>query len=176
MPSARTHQFGLRRISRAFRLYSAQHCSPFFCRAIVRLTAHIKVRSFAKSGGEIWRQEWRNPLRTDLPVNDPTNFFQTLWLRPTGESDVFYVDKLDTGFLLWTPTIKAYRRVPSGPSALVWEQASQPSLEAMRSVMAATDFFDQLASLLAQESSKNPTTLKLRPENVVFVKSIGLSL
>lgn len=145
-------------------------------RAIVRLTAHIKIRSFAKSIGDAWRHEWRNPLSVDLPITNPNNFLQTLWELPTSDGEVFYVDKLDSGFLTWAPTIKVYRRVAEGSSALVWEQASQPLLEAMRAVMSQDDFFVQLTALFAQESSKNPTTLKVRPEHVLFVKSIGWSI
>lgn len=142
-------------------------------RAIVKLTAHIKIRSFSKSAGDFWRHEWRNPLSVDLPIANPENFLQTLWKSPSSEGEVFYVDKLNSGFLTWAPTIKAYRRVAEGSSALVWEQASQPLLDAMRTVMSKDDFFVQLTALFAQESTKNPPTLKVRAEHVLFVKSIG---
>lgn len=138
----------------------------------MRLTVHIKIRSYAVSTDDMWRHEWRSPLSAELPI-EPENFLNTLWQSPSSEGEVFYVDKLDSGFLTWTPTIKAYRKVDAGSSALTWEEASQPLLEAMRGVISQDGFFDQLAALFAQESAKNPTVLKIRAEHVVFVKSIG---
>ena len=120
----------------------------------------------------MWRHEWRSPLCAELPI-DPANVLNTLWQPPSSEGEVFYVDKLDSGFLTWAPTIKAYRKVEAGASALTWEEASQPLLEAMRGVISQDDFFKQLAALFAQESAKNPSVLKIRAEHVVFVKSIG---
>lgn len=138
----------------------------------MKLTAHIKVRTFATRGEDVWRDEWHNPQQVDLPVTDPVNFLQTLWNTSKSEN-VVYVDKLNTGFLTWAPTVKAYRRVGPGSSAFTWEARSQPALDAMRRVMTHESFFEQLATLSSQESSKNPSNLKLRPENTAFIKSLG---
>ncbi len=47
-------------------------------RAIVRLTAHIKIRTYSQSSDELWLDEWRSPLCVDLPVTDPTSLLRTL--------------------------------------------------------------------------------------------------
>ncbi|KAF7789210.1 hypothetical protein EIP86_000151 [Pleurotus ostreatoroseus] len=141
----------------------------------IRTAAHkLKsiIRSYARTADDMWRHEWRSPLCAELPI-DPANVLNTLWQPPSSEGEVFYVDKLDSGFLTWAPTIKAYRKVEAGASALTWEEASQPLLEAMRGVISQDDFFKQLAALFAQESAKNPSVLKIRAEHVVFVKSIA---
>lgn len=159
-----------------------RYTSPFLagyscaCRAIIKLTSHIKIRTYAKSSDELWFDEWRNPLRVDVAVGDPSTFTDRLRAPiQDGDPESFYVDKLGTGFLAWTSRVKAYRPVGSGESPFTWESASQPLLQAMREVVTSGTFFSQLATLLGQESSKNPTTLKMRSENVTFMKSLGAS-
>lgn len=93
-------------------------------------------------------------------------------LNPPFYSDL-RVDKFETGFLIWSPTVKAYQAVPEGPSAFQWEEASRPILSAMSEVMDQDNFFTVLALLWGQESMKNSTTPELRAENVTFMKSIG---
>ena len=142
-------------------------------RAIVKLTSHIKVRTYAKTSDEMWLDEWRSPLRVDVAVTDGAAFEASLRDPVRHEDPNFcYVDKLETGFLVWQTTVKGYRPVGPGPSAFSWEPASQPVLQAMREVITDETFFKQLATLLGQESSKNPATLKLRAENTSFIKSL----
>lgn len=138
------------------------------------MTSHIKVRTYSKSGEELWLDEWRNPLSVDIPVQDASTFSSRL-RQPVKHDDPesFYVDKLGTGFLVWSDKVKAYRPVGPGDSPFTWESSSQELLHALRDVVTGQTYFTQLAMLLAQESSKNPTTLKLRSENVTFVKSLG---
>ena len=147
-----------------------------FCRAIIKLTSHVKIRTYSKSNTELWLDEWRNPLSLQVPVQDPSTFMAKL-REPVNpdDPDAYYVHKLGTGFLVWSKTVKAYRPVGSGDSPFTWEEASQPALQAMKEFVTSKTFFSQLAVLFGQESSKNPTTLKLRTENVVFIKSLGMS-
>ncbi len=144
-------------------------------RAIVKITSHIKIRTYAKSTEEIWLDEWHSPLKIDLPIQDPSGFAEGI-RKPFTDPDAvpFYVDKLNTGFLAWTPVVKAYQQVGHGPSAITWEAASQPALQAMREVVLDGKFFGQLIDLLGEESNKNPSTLKLRPENVNLMKSLSM--
>ena len=121
----------------------------------------------------MWRDEWRSPLHVDLPVGNPDDFLPNLWRSGESPTGTVYVDKLETGFLTWTDTVKAYRKVGPGPSAFSWDARSRPALDAIRSVMGRDNFFGQLITLLSQESAKNPATLKLRPEIVAVVKSLG---
>lgn len=140
------------------------------------MTSHIKIRTYSRSGEELWLDEWRNPLRVDVPVQGALTFSEQL-KQPVKHdgSESFYVDKLNTGFLAWSDTIRACRPVGPGESPFVWESASQDLLRVVRDVATSPAYFAQLALLLAQESNKNPTTLKLRSENVTLVKSLGTS-
>ena len=45
-------------------------------RAVVKVCAHIKIRSFSKSSEQLWLDEWENPLRRDIPVGDPAEFLR----------------------------------------------------------------------------------------------------
>ncbi|GJE87739.1 proteasome-substrate-size regulator, mid region domain-containing protein [Phanerochaete sordida] len=143
-------------------------------KAIVKLTSHIKIRTYAKTSDELWLDEWRSPLRIDVTIGDGPAFEASL-RDPVRLDDPnsYYVDKLETGFLVWQPTVKGYRPVGPGPSPFSWEPASQPLLQAMREVITGETFFAQLTTLLGQESSKNPTTLKLRADNTAFIKSLA---
>lgn len=140
------------------------------------MTSHIKIRTYSQSAEELWLDEWKNPLRVDVSIQDTTAFPSQL-RQPVRYDDTesFYVDKLNTGFLVWSDKVKAYRPVGPGESPFVWEKSSQELLDAVRGVVISDTYFTQLSALLAQESSKNPTTLKLRSENVTFVKSLGMS-
>ena len=163
-------------------------------RAVVKVCAHVKIRTFSKSSEQLWLDEWENPLRRDIPVRDPEEFLrrhgqpgyppeQQGCVSCCGDDGLFAhvlicsdlrVDKFETGFLVWTPTVKGYQAVPAGPSAFSWEEASIPILRAMSEVMDQDNFFTVLALLWGQESMKNSTTPELRAENVTFMKSIGM--
>ena len=141
----------------------------------MKITWHVKCRTFSNSNDELWLEEWRNPLTVDVSVKDPAQFLQKLTL-PIGQADNdFYVDKLTTGFLVWAPSVKAYRLPPAKHQAIQWESASQPALQAIREVFSAEGYFSQLARLFGQESNKESNRLTLRPENAIFIKSIGTS-
>ena len=85
----------------------------------------------------------------------------------------FYVDKLNTGFLSWQPTIKAYKAVTtSDQPAIQWEAGSIPLLQAIGEVMNSSEYFTKLALLLGQEAGRNPSSLELRADHIVFMKSI----
>lgn len=45
-------------------------------RAVNRICAHIKIRTFSKSNEQLWLDEWENPLRRDIPVDDPAEFIR----------------------------------------------------------------------------------------------------
>lgn len=110
----------------------------------------------------------------DVTVGDASTFFTRLREPVRLDDPSFsYIDKLATGFLVWRDSVKGYRPVGSNDLPFAWEATSQPLLQAMREVVAGGSFFSQLAVLLGQESSKNPTTLKLRSDNTTFVKSLG---
>ncbi|KAJ2996608.1 hypothetical protein NUW54_g7221 [Trametes sanguinea] len=144
-------------------------------KAVVKVCAHIKIRTFSKTSDQLWLDEWQNPLRVDIPVTDPEVFLKQHGQPgyPAGQEGELRVDKIETGFLLWTPAVKGYRAVPPGSSAFSWEDSSRPILHAMSEVMGQDNFFTVLALLWGQESMKNSTTPELRAENVTFMKSIA---
>lgn len=180
----------------AFAMRRRFYTKDMIHRAVVKVCAHIKIRTFSSSAEQLWLDEWENPLRREIPINDPAEFLQQHGQPgyPPGQEGCVHiisvlislmfksicrdlrVDKFETGFLLWTPTVKGYQAVPAGPSAFAWEEASRPILQAMSEVMDKDNFFTVLALLWGQESMKNSTTPELRAENVTFMKSIGRQL
>jgi proteasome activator subunit 4 len=84
-----------------------------------------------------------------------------------------YVDKIKTGFLLWTPTVKGYKAVQGNAPAVSWELPSQPSLRAISELMLKDDYFQKLATLWSQESGKSGGNVDLRGDNVAFIKTLG---
>ncbi|KAL4243149.1 BLM10 family protein [Abortiporus biennis] len=143
-------------------------------KAIVKITAHVKIRTYSKSSDDLWLDEWRSPLRQDITVNDPQQFLARVCNPDVeqGTSRQVYVDKLETGFLLWSPVVKGYLSV-TDDFPFEWESTSQSVLSAIRDVIQSEDFFLKLTLLYGQESNKSSSTLELRPENVMFVKSIA---
>ncbi|TCD70651.1 hypothetical protein EIP91_002372 [Steccherinum ochraceum] len=141
-------------------------------KAVVRLTALVKIRTYSKSSDDLWLDEWKSPLRRDIPALDSPESYAKL-IRPAGPSEEpIYVDKLTSGFLAWGPTIKTYTAVAS-ESLLHWEEESQPALRAIKESLGSGEFYSKLSSLLGQESSRNPTVLELRGEHVMFMKSLA---
>jgi proteasome activator subunit 4 len=94
----------------------------------------------------------------------------------TSKCRAFYVDKPYSGFLTWATQTKAYIPVPSGDPPISWESKSKEALDAIGGVIAEPDYFEKLMALWGQESSRNMTSPELRPDNVVFIKSIGNNL
>ncbi|KAI0961210.1 hypothetical protein AcV7_000369 [Taiwanofungus camphoratus] len=141
-------------------------------KAVIKLLCHVKMRTFSKSSEELWLDEWANPLQIEVQILDPSRFMQSLEnLRHDDQSD-FYVDKIETGFVVWPQTIKAYRAV-NECSPFSWEVPSRPALHAMSRVFSENNFFSTLALLWGQESSRNSITPELRPDNINFMKSLA---
>ncbi|KAI0094551.1 ARM repeat-containing protein [Irpex rosettiformis] len=167
-------------VSASLAKFFADHCtSPHSSirstahKAIVKITWHIKCRTFSKNSEDLWREEWKNPLAIDVLVKEPAVFLQQI-TTPIGRVDNnFYVDKLSTGFLVWAPSVKAYRLPPTKQPAVQWEDVSQPALQAIQEVFSADGYFSQLAQLFGQESNKESNRLTLRSENAIFIKSIA---
>lgn len=83
-----------------------------------------------------------------------------------------YIDKIRTGFLAWTPSIKAYSIIKH-PSDVVWEANSQECLRVIVENVTSNDYFKKLSLLWSQESSKTSGKLDLRSENMAYIKSLG---
>lgn len=46
--------------------------------ALIKLTAFIKIRTYAKSGEELWLEEWSNPLEKQIPISSSSSFLASL--------------------------------------------------------------------------------------------------
>ncbi|KAJ7071512.1 hypothetical protein C8F01DRAFT_1110832 [Mycena amicta] len=135
--------------------------------ALVKMMGFIKMRSYSKSVEELWMDEWKHPLERTIPVADPTVFMDSL-----SSIDQPYVDKLQTGFILWNASVKGYAPVVGNTPAMSWEQESLPSLQAVSEIVSTGDYFQKLSVLWGQESAKSGT-VELRADNVVFIKTLA---
>ncbi|KAL6304169.1 ARM repeat-containing protein [Sparassis latifolia] len=144
-------------------------------KGVTKIACHIKMRTFSKTSEELWLNEWTNPLKTHVTISDPSQSLQTIQQLTYARDDngELYVDKIKSGFILWSPCVKAYRAVPQDESPFFWESTSTPALDAMKSAMQEDDFFTTLASLWGQESAKIGGSPEMRTDNVTFVKSLA---
>ncbi|KAG6820769.1 hypothetical protein H0H93_012033 [Arthromyces matolae] len=133
----------------------------------IRLTAQ---KTYSASREELWFDEWRNPLSHDIEVTNSENFMQG-FDQPLDFTGGLYVDKVKTGFLAWTSTIKAYKAVQES-SGVNFEAASMPCLNVIRDIIMRPDYFSNLLLLWGQESGKTEGTIELRKENMLFIKSL----
>jgi len=149
----------------------------------------VKIRSFSPSGEELWLHEWKNPLSRQVAIGNPTEFLQSLQrgLGPNGwvlhrlfattpEADPLplrcYLDKIPTGFITWSKTIKGYRAVLDGEKPFRWDEGSLATLEVIQRSITSTDYLQQLSVLWSQESNKGGS-LDVRSENTNFIKYLG---
>lgn len=82
------------------------------------------------------------------------------------------MDKVPTGFLAWTGTLKSYAPAAEDETPFTWEHDSIPCLEVVQ-VALGTEFYSKLALLWGQESNKNSGTIDLRTDNVAFMKTLS---
>ncbi|KAL1690120.1 hypothetical protein GGG16DRAFT_125867 [Schizophyllum commune] len=143
-------------------------------RGIIRCATFVKMRTYCASREALWMEDVRNPLTTQIPVKDPKVLLRDLQvpLEQFSENS-YFVDKLDTGFLLWTPTVKAYKPILDPKYIPQWEEASQPCLQAIRDVVTAKDYLSKLAALWSQESSRTNVLTEFRSDNFSYIRSIA---
>ncbi|KAL0072205.1 Proteasome activator BLM10 [Marasmius tenuissimus] len=84
-----------------------------------------------------------------------------------------FVDKIQTGFILWKPTLKGYLP-PTEESTIKWESESSSCLQRAEELLNAEGFYEKLTGLWSQESSKANSTMELRSDNVLLIKSLGM--
>lgn len=82
-----------------------------------------------------------------------------------------YVDKLRTGFLVWTGTVKGYL-LPDNQAHLVWEKASSGVLDVVDSGLRSTTYYQDILSLWGQESN-GTGSINLRAEHLAYIKRLG---
>ena len=84
-----------------------------------------------------------------------------------------YIDKIQTGFLAWTPSVKAYRIVERTSDVGCWEADSQDCLQVVVEGVMRKEYFKRLSLLWSQESGKTSGKIELRSENMAYIKSLG---
>ena len=94
-------------------------------------------------------------------------------------SSSVFVDRIATGFLVWSSTIKAYH-APDDSTNLpsYWEEASRPALSSIAETVKDDKYFQNLLSLWSQESDTrlgSNADLELRQDNISYVKNLGPS-
>lgn len=82
------------------------------------------------------------------------------------------MDKVRTGFIAWTPTIKGYKAVLDDSVSFIWDKNSSGSLDVIREGIGLDTYFKDLLTLWGQESSRTGS-LDLRSDHVAFIKRLG---
>ena len=91
-----------------------------------------------------------------------------------------YLDKIPTGFLTWSPSIKGYKPVLDDEGHFSWESESLPCINAIRKGICKEGYINKLATLWSQESTKDGKdgsigyTLDVRSDNSLFFKYLGM--
>lgn len=73
----------------------------------------------------------------------------------------------------WTPRIKGYKQATGDGSPINWGVDTTPFLQIIKATITTSDYFNKLALLWGQEPSKTSSTVELRSENVLYIKSLG---
>lgn len=113
---------------------------------------------------EIFSAPWKAEYSRDT-ILKPSSLVNMSYRGP-------FVDKLPTGFLTWTASLKCYAPVQQNASPIAWEKESMSSLKAISDIL-GTEYYSKLGLLWGQESNKSGESTQLRSENVTFIKSIG---
>ncbi|CEL52206.1 Proteasome activator complex subunit 4 OS=Xenopus laevis GN=psme4 PE=2 SV=1 [Rhizoctonia solani AG-1 IB] len=139
-------------------------------RAIVKLMKHIKLRTY--SPNDVYGP-LVNPLHRHIDVQDGPALLDSLNVTFAYEDQsAIFVDWIEnTGFIAWTPSIKAYV-VPPDHSALTWDPASTSALLVIEEAINNREFWEKLGQLYSQESSRGNSSIELRDDNIDFIKSL----
>lgn len=84
-----------------------------------------------------------------------------------------FIDKIPTGFLTWSDSVKAYLPAADMPSISTWESAAAPALESVHEFLVSKEYFKQLSALWGQESSVDVPVLDVRTHNLDLIKSLS---
>ncbi|KAJ8084329.1 Proteasome activator BLM10 [Marasmius tenuissimus] len=140
-------------------------------RALTKLTMFIKYRTYSKDLDQLWREEWTNPLVESIEISEARPHLESPTFLSGGDLRVF-VDKIQTGFILWKPTLKGYLP-PTEERTVKWESESSSCLQRAEELLNAEGFYEKLTGLWSQESSKANSTMELRSDNVLLIKSLA---
>ncbi|KZT61232.1 hypothetical protein CALCODRAFT_447468 [Calocera cornea HHB12733] len=136
----------------------------FSQQALEKVFEMVKLRSMAKDTWQLLMECGHNPLKIKAPFPTPDVF----WDNASHNEGPFY-DKLQSGALVRTPMVDAYKTPPMETSAFQWEVESRPALDAICEAM-DDSWFSKLVGLYAQESSGSGKDA--RHDNVRFIMRI----
>ncbi|KAF7784715.1 hypothetical protein Agabi119p4_880 [Agaricus bisporus var. burnettii] len=145
-------------------------------KALRKLLYQIKCRTYSKTKEELWFEEWRNPIAQEVKITDPEAFLNGLQLTGQVSENDFYFDKVPTGFLVWSKTIKGCKPVVGNLPPFVWELESQPTLDILEASLLQPDFFKKIISLWSQETGRGAGNLDVRTENIWLMKYMSKML
>ena len=94
---------------------------------------------------------------------------------PSGANEIrrYLVDKLPTGFMVWSDRVKGYKPPYETSSPFSWDPVCTPALEAIKQAVDEEPWLRKLSSLWAQESNGAAnTTTDVRFEHLAFIKSL----
>ncbi|CAE6462385.1 unnamed protein product [Rhizoctonia solani] len=139
-------------------------------RAIVKVMKHIKLRTY--SPNDIYGP-LVNPLQRRIDVQDGPALLESLKAPCTyGDQSAVFVDWVEnTGFITWTPSIKAYT-MPPDDNTLAWDPTSINALRIIEATINTTQFWGKLVQLYSQESARGNASIELRDDNIDFIKSL----
>ncbi|KAJ1310179.1 hypothetical protein OPQ81_006923 [Rhizoctonia solani] len=139
-------------------------------RAIVKVMKHIKLRTY--SPNDVYGPPV-NPMQRRIDVQDGSALLESLMSPCTyGDQTTILVDWIEnTGFITWTPSIKAYL-MPPGDNILSWDPTSTSALRIIEETISTKSFWEKLAQLYSQESSRGNSSIELRDDNIDFIKSL----
>lgn len=133
----------------------------------------MKVRTYAKSSSELWLCEYRNPLVQDVSISDSATFLESLQQPIESQRPPLYVDKINTGFLTWAPSVKGYLVVSEKSPKAVWDESSEATLDCLQRIFGREEYLSSLTLLWSQESNRSGGATELRGDNIAFIKTLG---
>ncbi|VDB99350.1 unnamed protein product [Peniophora sp. CBMAI 1063] len=146
-------------------------------KGVVKLTALIKIRSYAKSNEELWLHEYSSPLSSAVRIQSDGEYHDIVHrnIDPAGQ-EASYIDKVMSGWLVWHPRgIKAYKSVAESEAPIEWEAASRPAVRVIEETV-NIDYVTALMDIYGQESARASAKPDIRADHVNFTKSLAKTL
>ncbi|PWZ00606.1 hypothetical protein BCV70DRAFT_199880 [Testicularia cyperi] len=140
--------------------------------AVSKVLYYVKLRTLAPSDRDLLLGQTRNPLKHSeklpSPVSDAwTQSYIAAFAEPL-DSATKLRDKPSQGWLVWGEEETFYDPPPPEGSVFEWDAASQPAVDAIRSVASEQTWWDSLCRHLSQEKERDyPET-----ETLNLIKSL----
>lgn len=115
-----------------------------------------------------------------MPVVNPSDSYTDTILKAFKEpldvdkavKEPVLIDRMKTGWLVWSKKDERYLAPPLKGSVYQWEQASEDAIDALRSVCSDADFWRSLSTHFAEENNQESLTM----DHISATKSICKSV